>query len=71
MKRLKPQDSRRQITEKTSVEGVVFAEKTFVRSVSADLNQMIATVARIFFKLPDVEVEQKDPSLTDKAFKYQ
>ena len=54
-----------------STEGVVFARKTFVGADRAVLNQMKTTVARVFLKLPDVEVEQKDPSLTEKAFKYQ
>lgn len=54
-----------------SAERVVFARKTFVGADRAVLNQMKTAVARIFLKLPDVEVEQKHPSLTEKSFKYQ
>lgn len=69
MERQMPQGSRHQITEKASAECAVFAEKAFVSADRAVLSQIKTAVARIFGKLPDVEVKQEDPPLKEESFK--
>ena len=57
------------LQSKKSAECVVFARKTFVNADRAIHNQLESAVASIFFKLPDVEVKQKDSFLSEKSFK--